>query len=177
MTKTFVVSDLHLGHFNIIKYSNRPFKSLEEMNNTLISNWNSIVSPKDNVFFLGDLAFGKNTTMDIWLSKLNGNIIFIEGNHDHSNNIPFIKYAVVTFDNVPFLLVHNPNDIPSDWSGWVIHGHHHNNHPEQYPFINPEWKTFNVSVEWTEYKPVNVETLVQLVRKNDVKYRKFRISY
>ena len=56
--RTFLVADLHLGHANIIKYCNRPFSSVEEMNDALISNWNNTIGEEDRVFFLGDFALG-----------------------------------------------------------------------------------------------------------------------
>ena len=57
MVNTFFTSDTHFGHANIIKYCNRPFSSLEEMNSTIIRNWNEMVKPEDTVFFLGDFCF------------------------------------------------------------------------------------------------------------------------
>lgn len=159
----FVTSDLHLGHYNIIKYCRRPFNSLDDMDNTLVNNWNSTISKNDKVYFLGDLAFGKHSSTDYWLSKLNGNIVFFKGNHDYSINIDFKDSAKLTFGNIPFFLTHNPADVPADWKGWVIHGHHHNNHPDDYPFINYNKKTINVSVELTNYKPVNMNTILRLL--------------
>lgn len=53
--RIFVTSDLHLGHYNIIRYCKRPFNNLDDMNTKLVRNWNSVVSPKDTVYFLGDL--------------------------------------------------------------------------------------------------------------------------
>ena len=50
-------SDLHLGHGNIIKYCNRPFKDIEHMNRALIDNWNSRVKLNDVVFHVGDFCF------------------------------------------------------------------------------------------------------------------------
>jgi len=72
--KIFFTGDLHLDHANIIKYCKRPFSDVEEMNRTLISNWNNTIGKKDTVYFLGDLAFGRGSrTTDYWLEKLNGN--------------------------------------------------------------------------------------------------------
>ena len=57
----FFTSDTHFDHKNIIRYCNRPFSSIEEMNNFLIKRWNATVGPDDTVFHLGDVTFGGNT--------------------------------------------------------------------------------------------------------------------
>jgi calcineurin-like phosphoesterase family protein len=74
----------HFGHANIIKYSSRPFSSVEEHDETLIENWNKHVKDNEDVYFLGDFAYrNKNAAANI-RRRLNGNIYFIEGNHDKS---------------------------------------------------------------------------------------------
>jgi len=75
----FFTADLHFDHSAILKHSNRPFSSIEEMNQSLIDNWNSRVSAKDLVYVIGDFAWKR---ADYFLSQLNGNIVFILGNHD-----------------------------------------------------------------------------------------------
>lgn len=76
----YLISDLHLNHANIIKYCGRPFRNVEEMNATLVGNWNRVVKEDDTVFFLGDLAFGRDPLS--WLEELNGHIVLIKGSHD-----------------------------------------------------------------------------------------------
>ena len=78
----FFTSDSHYDHKNIIKYCKRPFSSVEEMNQGLIDNWNSVVGKDDTVFHLGDVTFGGNTNLIKYVSQLNGHIILIKGNHD-----------------------------------------------------------------------------------------------
>lgn len=79
----FFTSDLHFGHEGIIKMCNRPFQSLEEMDETLIKNWNSLVKPKDKVYVLGDFfMYYKKPKLREILNRLNGTKILIKGNHD-----------------------------------------------------------------------------------------------
>lgn len=76
------IADLHLGHFNIIKFDQRPFDSVEEMNETLIKNWNKVVENGDTTYILGDFCWGKESEWIEILDKLNGNKVLIRGNHD-----------------------------------------------------------------------------------------------
>lgn len=78
----FFTSDTHFGHANIIKYSNRPFKNTEHMNEMLITNWNSVVKPSDTVFHLGDLGFTDEDVLIKIVERLNGQKFFLYGNHD-----------------------------------------------------------------------------------------------
>lgn len=82
MANKFFTADTHFGHSNIIKYCNRPFKDSQEMDEALIANWNSKVKPEDEVYHLGDFAFG--TPEFAWKirRRLNGKIYLIRGNHE-----------------------------------------------------------------------------------------------
>jgi calcineurin-like phosphoesterase family protein len=80
---TWWTSDTHFSHANIIRYSNRPFGSVDEMNRALISNWNERVAADDVVWHLGDLALGGNIREQVAMtSKLNGRRRLVPGNHD-----------------------------------------------------------------------------------------------
>jgi len=163
--RIFVTSDQHFGHANIIKYCNRPFRDIDEMNSVMLNSWNNMIRPHDNVYFLGDLVYGKSSGMDYWRRKLNGRIRFIRGNHDESNHIPFIEAATLVTDDISFLLIHDPDKVPSEWSGWVIHGHWHNNVSEE--MIDFDNKRVNVSVEVTNYKPVDMRTITNRISRKD----------
>ena len=78
----YFISDTHFNHNNIIKYCNRPFKSINEMNQTIINNWNKTVKADDEIYHLGDLVLGKKEEMYNTVSNLNGKKYLIRGNHD-----------------------------------------------------------------------------------------------
>lgn len=82
MGKFFYISDLHFGHFNIMRFDNRPFRSVEEMDGTLIKNWNSVVDKDDTVYILGDFCWLTEGRWIEILEQLNGNKVLIRGNHD-----------------------------------------------------------------------------------------------
>lgn len=85
----FFISDTHLNHTNIIKYCNRPFESVEEMNETIIERWNDRISRRDRVWILGDLVpFEKDyTVIRNIVRRLNGLKVLIPGNHDNLNAV------------------------------------------------------------------------------------------
>lgn len=158
-----VIGDLHLDHANIIHYCARPFCSsdVEEMNNVLVNNWNSTVGD-GAIYFLGDLSFGGGaSSSNYWLRKLTGEIHFIRGNHEG-----LVKgsdeYRIIEYGGYKFLMVHDPDNLPFGWNQWVIHGHKHNNDVKDYPFINGDKKTINVSAELVNYRPMSLEFLVSL---------------
>lgn len=75
-------ADWHLGHKNIIKYANRPFQSVDEMNEELVRRWNERVSPTDTAYMLGDFAFLPAEKAHRFLTRLHGSIFLVPGNHD-----------------------------------------------------------------------------------------------
>ena len=80
--KVFFTSDHHFSHANIIKYTNRPFSDVNEMDTELIKRWNESVGSNDKVFHLGDFMFGKPIKAAKYFAKLNGQI-HILANHWH----------------------------------------------------------------------------------------------
>ena len=158
----WLISDTHFDHVNIIKYCHRPFHSVQEMNSTLVANWNSQVRRKDIVYFLGDWSFGRDSRpARYWRHRLNGHIISIKGGHDRPDwRMHYRKYTKLRYDGTTYLLVHDPTShIAQNWHGWVIHGHKHNNNLS-YPLINAGHKTINVSVELTDYSPLKIQDVI-----------------
>lgn len=139
MTDTFFCSDTHFKHKHILEFQpNRVFESLEEHDETLIDNWNNTVSPKDDVWFLGDFIFGSQAMALEYLSRLNGHIHFIIGNHDTKviRNVNFQRqlsflgdyYELKGFHKMPIVLFHYPmlSWNRSFHSSYHFHGHCHN---------------------------------------------------
>ena len=83
--KVFFTSDTHFNHANILKFCDRPFKNVEEMNETIIVNWNKVIGKDDTVFHLGDFCLGGSAEWTKILDRLNGKIHLIVGNHDLKN--------------------------------------------------------------------------------------------
>ena len=168
MGKVYLISDTHFNHANIIKYCNRPFSDVEEMDKTIIKNWNNIVRDKDTVYFLGDLILSKNKgkkARELINNILNGNITIIKGNHDKFGE----KFKIIEYENYKFMLIHNPDSsLTFNFDGWIIHGHHHGNYLDEYPFINPFKKRINVSVEVLDYKPVSLDLIIKLIKREKV---------
>ncbi|MGX7030330.1 metallophosphoesterase [Vagococcus zengguangii] len=80
----YFIADLHLYHENVIRFCERPFANVEEMNDTLIHNWNQVVTPKDDVYILGDfIVRGSGEEANKILQQLNGKKYLIKGNHEH----------------------------------------------------------------------------------------------
>lgn len=166
MNNTWFTSDPHYGHANIIKYCNRPFTSVEEMDEALIENHNSLVKPNDIIYYLGDCTwYGSDKTKKIF-SRLNGKKKLIRGNHDHDKNLaPYFEYVrhydTIKIGDVRLALMHFP--ILS-WDGQQhgtihLHGHTHNT------IDNSGTLRFDVGVDsWNMY-PVNLEQIIELIPK------------
>jgi calcineurin-like phosphoesterase family protein len=160
----FLCSDTHFSHKNIIKYCNRPFTNVKEMNIFLLKAWNEIIQKDDIVFFLGDFALGKIDKHKAIYDKLNGNKIFIRGNHDSKKNeVPFIKEEKVFINyknKYKFVLQHR---FDVNWKGRdegviLLHGHEHNNKGEN-P-ISENNQAYNCCVEVNDYMPIHIEEVL-----------------
>ena len=89
----YVTSDTHFCHNKPFIYEDRGFKSIEEMNDTIIENWNKLVKPDDTVIHLGDVMLNDNEQGIKCLESLNGKITIIIGNHDTNQRINLYKSA------------------------------------------------------------------------------------
>jgi len=155
LRKTFLISDTHFGHSNIIRYCDRPFADADEMDQALIQNWNGVVSPSDKVYHLGDVMLSAKK-LSI-LDQLNGTKILIRGNHDNfklSQYTPYFKDVRATHELAGYLLSHIPvHDSQKYRFKGNIHGHTHEKN------IDDPWY-YNISVEQINYTPITLEQAI-----------------
>ena len=135
------------------------------MDRVLIGNWNRTIKESDEVIYLGDLRYSPEAPPSSeYRRHMNGRITFVRGNHD--TDIPdALPSLAIRYNGKEFLFIHNPDDAPAGFPGWVVHGHYHNNDLERFPFINFETRRVNVSCELTAYRPVSLDTIDSLLGK------------
>ncbi len=174
----YFTADLHFGHANILKHCNRPFSSVEEMDKTLIANWNAVVKKHDDIYILGDMSMKGNVIINEVMPKLNGRKYLIKGNHDlfinkvdfKPNQFEWIKdYYEMTAqaeDNQKLILMHYPmmswNHM---WHGSIqLHGHIHAKDEYNLENASKGIRRFDVGVDANNYYPVSIKAIMELAR-------------
>jgi calcineurin-like phosphoesterase family protein len=171
--KVWFTSDLHFWHKNICKYCNRPYESVEEMNEAIIQNWNAVVQDDDVVFVLGDLGFCGIEKLRLLISQLKGNLFLIQGNHDSDKvvNKLYEEGLIKDYFKLLEVTIVNDEECPNqqltlchfpmiDWynkekGAWMIHGHQHQL-PET-PSCSP--KHYDVGLDKNGMTLINFEQL------------------
>lgn len=168
--RRWVISNTHFGHANIIRHTERPFRTVGEMNETLASNWNTTVRENDTVYHLGDFSGPPmNRRIEKIAESLHGPIVLIVGNHDRVTPRIATAFARVTrpqrlrtgVKDVPgVVLSHVPvHDAGTDEPGRIavignLHGHIHQR-------TAPTPRHCNVCVEHTGYRPIRLEEAIE----------------
>lgn len=154
-------SDEHFNHSNIIKYCNRPFSSLEEMNEALIQKWNERVDDADTVYVVGDMFLGRPEDATPLIKRLKGRKVLIRGNHDRSHRTMLECGFDETWQRKELLLqdgrraVLNHKPLPNSVIGACdlqIHGHRHS-----LPIV--DGRRINVCVDLWGYAPISEDEL------------------
>lgn len=181
MNSIFFTSDLHFGHANIIRYCNRPFSSIEEMNEQLIQNWNSTVQPNDTIYILGDVFFCPVDEAVEILTRLNGIKKLVLGNHDKIiRNQTILKtfFSAILpdlhedkIDGINVVMCHYPllTWNRAHHGSFMLHGHCHNNIP-----FDGKSRRMDVGVDAQGYMPVSwsqIKDQLLTVNSNDVRNR------
>lgn len=167
----FFISDTHFGHANIIKLCNRPFYTINEMNEAIIKNWNSKVKGDDTVYILGDMFFRCNNVEPI-LHRLKGKKHLIIGNHDSSwmDKVKTEDYFVEVTDfkitensTSAITLCHYPLlTWKRETKSFMIHGHIHNDTTKDFfPLLCGRENLLNAGVDINGFAPVTLEELIE----------------
>ena len=179
----YFISDIHFNHANVIKYDNRPFANITDHDEANIANWNSVVSDKDDVFYLGDFAFGSEETVAKYWHRLNGRKHFIQGNHDKAlykfcskADIPLVGYKEIKVrdEDLPrkwqdVILCHYPI---AEWNkahhgSWHLYGHTHGNSWFDWKFA-PKYKCKNVGAPCIDYTPISYQQLKESFKDKEL---------
>lgn len=163
VSEIWFTADHHFCHKNIIKYCNRPFANVREMDETMIRKWDTLVQREDTVYHLGDFAFASKAVIAALLQSLNGRKILLKGNHDGS----WARQANVGWHHVSKAISTKIGDIWIDMAhsplhfedanefGYVLCGHAHE-----------KWKMkgriLNVGVDQWDFYPVHLQQVKEM---------------
>lgn len=193
LTRTFATSDEHFWHVNVIRYCQRPFKDVEEMNELMILKWNEVVLPTDTVYCVGDFSMAFRA-VELYTKRLNGYKILVAGNHDfchpahkksktEENQKKWIeKYHENGWDEVhihgtidiPGVAVVNVNHLP------YLDPNEDLRHAKFRPANDGRWllcghvhekwaqreKMINVGVDVRNFKPMSFQEIADLITAN-----------
>lgn len=172
-------SDTHFGHANIIRYCDRPYTSLAEMDDALVENWNQVVRPNDIVFHLGDFTLGGQEQANAYFARLNGRISVVPGGHDKGwlskdeysskpgHPVVILPPQATIKLQIPGLsqsqivvLSHYAMRVwdRSHYGSWHLYGHSRCNLPQHL-------KSLEVGVDCWNYFPVSLEEVAEEMNK------------
>ena len=197
--KVFFTSDTHFGHNNIIKYCGRPFNSIEEMDETIINNWDSVVGKDDYIFHLGDFCFGGADKWKYYLNQLNGKKYLILGNHDFKNYPRSQEYQFENVSQQMLITIGNYKLVLNHYPFLTFPGYYHNKifqlfghvHSGGRPNVDsPRLKLllptqYDVGVDNNNFKPVSFNEIynkildqqfnynIELFKSGDLSYEEF----
>ena len=155
----FFTADQHYGHKNIIKYCQRPFNVLDEMDEILIQNHNEIIKKNETIIHAGDFAWVKtHSQANKYINRLNGNHIFLKGSHDkwmkgknqiwekiiYGKFIVICHYAMRTWAR-------------SHFNSWHLYGHTHGG-------LEPQGKSWDIGVDNNNFYPVSFNQIVKIMK-------------
>ena len=176
---TWFRSDTHFGHANVIRYCDRPYTSLSEMDDALVANWNQVVRPNDIVYHLGDFTLGGQEQAHAYFARLNGRISVVPGGHDKgwvskaeyiskSGHIVVILPPLATITlQIPgssqsqtIVLCHYAMRVwdRSHYGSWHLYGHSH-------CYLPQHLKSLDVGVDCWNYFPVSLEKIAEIMNK------------
>jgi len=169
MSEIFICGDHHFSHKNIMKYDNRPFSSVEEMNDIMIERHNEIVNSKDIVYSTGDFCFGGTKEWENIRKKLNGQWHLIRGNHDRQS-FSFLKSLFCSISEIKNIKIRNQTIVlshypmyaweKSHYGSFHCHGHEHGSLKDSYDMTG---KILDVGVNTNSYYPYHIDEIIKIM--------------
>ena len=187
----YLTSDLHFGHANVIGFCDRPFDTVDEMNEALVQLWNETVGVKDTVWVLGDIVMGKRAETLKYVTRLNGTKVLIPGNHDYCHPMnkkhtewtpkyieagfgaiwapkPDNTSVSVNFQGVNAYMNHFPHALGEyddrDFDKWAPKD---DGTPLIHGHVHNTWKVnknqVNVGCDVWDLKPVHLDTILEII--------------
>jgi len=168
MADVWLTSDFHLGHFNIIRYCNRPFADTKEMNAAILERVNASVKPDDVLYFLGGLCMGGPKAVAFYRDQIACKTIhFIDGNHDGTARK--VQHVFTSWSSLSeikeckqgIVLCHYAMKVwPHHSRGtWQLYGHSHGNLPD-----DPLSLSMDVGVDSHDFTPWHFEEILAIMR-------------
>ena len=167
----YFTADLHFYHDKVIKFADRPFQNIEQMNKTLIKNWNSKIKSNDEIYILGDFTMKGHALAQEILYQLKGKKHLIKGNHDGFINSPHFEnylfesisdYKEINYMNTQFILFHYPI---LEWNSFFresihLHGHQHNHRDYNLQNLQNGIRRYDVGVDANDMSPVGADEII-----------------
>ena len=157
MTDIWFTADFHLGHRNIIRYCNRPFQNVAEMDSVILDRLNSAVKERDILYFLGDFCIGGTKQSGHYLNQVRcKRIYFVNGNHDKT--LRKFQERFVWFKDLAEVNVHQQRIVlchyamrtwnQSSRGSWHLYAHSHGRLHE-----DPAMLAMDVGVDTHDFRP------------------------
>ncbi len=169
----YYTADTHFGDGRIIRLCNRPFKTLSEMNSEMVRRWNAVVDANDDVYIIGDFAYGYRGDLKLLTDSLKGKLHLIPGNHDgnwlrnrHYRNLCDVRPLISTINDAGRLVVlcHYPLCAfdGSLTGGYHVYGHVHNNYNEpNFGLLGQLKNSYNAGVDVNDFTPVTLDQMME----------------
>lgn len=191
------ISDLHFHHMNIIKYDNRPFENVDEHDAYIVQEWNKVVAPEDDVYILGDILLTNGQKMLNYrakiLSKLNGKLHLVVGNHDGEFSVLLKSGLFESVKDIESIVEPTGRRIVAchyplmSWANMYkgcihLYGHVHNftedayqveKYKQSFLLNGKELSMYNVcaSLPWINYVPRTLEEIISGYEREKRTYR------
>ena len=190
MTRWFT-SDWHLGHSRVIDLVPRPFGSVEEMNETILSNMESVIGPDDITLIVGDLGLGKRRETIPMVKRIPGRKILSSGNHDdtfqmHSKaakaRLQYIEWGLDdVVDGLELTLADGTDVLVDHFPYKGDHQDYEDRYPEYRPRDDGKWlihghvhelwrvngRQINVGVDAWDFMPVSEDQICNIINGFD----------